>query len=420
MAEDEQNFNNLDNYYLESVTPCYKKKAFIITFILTLAILIAAGVLALYFFVLAKCEIGDEEKCLTCNKRKCGSCNIGYKLSNGKCVLDYSIKAEYFSNAMGQTKLIFERFIYQVTEIIVDGEKKEPSVYYYFNTSGIHKVYFKMDISNITSLAYLFAGITNMTQIYISPLFNTQNITSMERLLSGCSKLSSMDLSHLNTENVLNMNSMFSGMHSMKSFDIKKFNLKNLQDMSQMFMYCLNLTFVNLSNLHLDNVRDMHLLFSYSSSLTSVDFTNFKVPNLTIFDRAFEKCSSLRTVDLSSFKTPNLEDMAFTFQDCISLISIDLSNFIASKKVNLFGMFSNCNSLSYVNLRNFEAEVKERNQIFNDCPNITYIDISSFWSNDTRVELFNSLPSKGEIIINSNFKSKIEDQIPEGWTINEN
>ena len=178
---------------------------------------------------------------------------------------------QYFSNAIEKTKLFFERFIYQVTEIIVDGEKKEPSVYYYFNTSGMHKVYFKMNISNITSLAYLFAGITNMTQIYISPLFNTQNIT-----FSGCSKLSSMDLSYLNTEIVLNMNSMFSGMHSMKRFDITKFNLKNLQDISQMFMYCLNLTFANLSNLHLDNVSNMHSLFSYSPSLTSVDFTNFK------------------------------------------------------------------------------------------------------------------------------------------------
>ena len=128
----------------------------------------------------------------------------------------------------------------------------------------------------------------------------------------------------------------------------------------------------------------------------------------------------MKTVDLSSFKTPNLEDMSFTFQDCISLISIDLSNFIASKKVDPYGMFTNCNSLSYVNLRNFEAEVKERSQIFYACPYITYIDISSFWSNDTRVDLFNSLPSKGEIIINSNFKSKIEEQIPEAWTINEN
>ena len=43
------------------------------------------------------CIIGEEEKCLTCNydNNKCSSCNIGYKLSNGECILNYSLKAIY-------------------------------------------------------------------------------------------------------------------------------------------------------------------------------------------------------------------------------------------------------------------------------------------------------------------------------------
>ena len=43
------------------------------------------------------CEIGKDEKCFSCdsNNINCSSCNAGYKLSNGKCILNYSFKVVY-------------------------------------------------------------------------------------------------------------------------------------------------------------------------------------------------------------------------------------------------------------------------------------------------------------------------------------
>ena len=43
------------------------------------------------------CNIGKNELCLTCEKEKCGSCNPGYKLKDGKCIFIYSFKATYES-----------------------------------------------------------------------------------------------------------------------------------------------------------------------------------------------------------------------------------------------------------------------------------------------------------------------------------
>ena len=41
------------------------------------------------------CKIGENELCLTCEKEKCGSCNPGYKLKDGKCIFIYSFKETY-------------------------------------------------------------------------------------------------------------------------------------------------------------------------------------------------------------------------------------------------------------------------------------------------------------------------------------
>ena len=92
-----------------------------------------------------------------------------------------------------------EKFLNQINELIIDGEIVEPCTKYQFNSTGIHKVYFKINISNITSLDYLFQSILNVTSISFSPLFNTENITFMRWMFSSCYTLTSIDVSHFNT-----------------------------------------------------------------------------------------------------------------------------------------------------------------------------------------------------------------------------
>ena len=53
------------------------------------------------------CNIGKNELCLTCEKEKCGSCNPGYKLKDGKCIFIYSFKATYESTKTHQFTYIF-------------------------------------------------------------------------------------------------------------------------------------------------------------------------------------------------------------------------------------------------------------------------------------------------------------------------
>ena len=155
--ESNENFNNLDNFELKNDESGCKKKACIIITSITILIILLAVAGVLYFFIFNdKCEIGEEEKCLSCNKKECASCNPGYKLSGGKCIIDYYIKAEYYTEEVSEINLIRDNHIYEITELIIDGETTEPCVKYTFNSTGKHKVYFKMDINKVnTQWTYL-------------------------------------------------------------------------------------------------------------------------------------------------------------------------------------------------------------------------------------------------------------------------
>ena len=59
--------------------------------------------------------------------------------------------------------------------------------------------------------------------------FNTNNVTDMGRMFSGCSSLKELNLNNFNTNNVTNMNGMFSGCLDELKLKIKS-QLKNFEE----------------------------------------------------------------------------------------------------------------------------------------------------------------------------------------------
>ena len=76
--------------------------------------------------------------------------------------------------------------------------------------------------------------------------------------------------------------------------------------------------------------------------------------------------------------------------------------------------FKKCYSLKSIDLSNMYSSYKS-DQIFEECTNLTYIDISSF--EFAPKNLFINLPPKGEIKISKKVYKDVIDQIPEYWTI---
>ena len=235
-----------------------------------------------------------------------------------------------------------------------------------------------LNTQNVTDMGSMFSGCSSLTSLDLSS-FNTQNVTYMGSMFSGCSSLTSLDLSSFNTQNVTDIGSMFYGCSSLTSLDLSNFNTQNVTGMSAMFYNCNNLENVDLSSFNTQNVTDMSWMFRDCNKLKTLDISNFKTQNVTDMGSMFSGCSSLISLNLSNFNTQNVTYMWAMFKECSSLTSLDVSKFVTRNVTGMDQMFSGCSSLTSLNLSNFNTQnVTNMSYMFKECNSLKNIDLSSF------------------------------------------
>ena len=113
----------------------------------------------------------------------------------------------------------------------IDGiQLDEPIIDYQFNTTGKHKVYFRL-LSNVTNLSYLFNSREELTSVVFSKDFDTTNVTNMNHTFNSCRNLTSVSLPNVNTTYVGDIEEMFFGSNQLNYVDISKF-VSNMSDVS--------------------------------------------------------------------------------------------------------------------------------------------------------------------------------------------
>ena len=93
-------------------------------------------------------------------------------------------------------------------------------------------------------------------------LLDTASTTTMSGIFSGCSSLTSLDLSGFDTSSVTNMGGAFSGCSSLTSLDLSSFDTSAVTSMSTMFYSCSSLTSLDLSSFDTSSVTDMSFMFA--------------------------------------------------------------------------------------------------------------------------------------------------------------
>ena len=142
------------------------------------------------------------------------------------------------------------------------------------------------------------------------------------------------------------MRNMFSGCSSLTSLDVTHFNTANVTDMSYMFSSCSSLTSLDVTYFNTAKVTNMSSMFSSCSSLTSLDVTYFNTAKVTNMYRMFKSCG-LTSLDLSNFNTAKVTNMELMFSGCSNLKTIYASDkFITAAVTKSENMFSYCGSLS--------------------------------------------------------------------------
>ena len=137
---------------------------------------------------------------------------------------------------------------------------------------------------------------TDVTQVVIDPSFANASPTSTYDWFFGMENLQSIQgLRHLNTNMVTNMGWMFSGCEQLNAIDLSGFLTSRVTDMSFMFWGCTN--------------------------LKSLDLTSFNTAKVTKMPSMFYGCNHLETIivgdDWSTAAVTDSEDM---FYNCTNLV----------------------------------------------------------------------------------------------------
>ena len=348
--------------------------------------------------------------------------DINKKLGNGTIV--HIVFDKSFSS---YTPTSLYRFFYNLTKLetitgleYLNTEKVTDMSYMFSGCSKLTSLdVTKFNTAKVTKMNEMFYSCSKLTSLDVTK-FNTANVTDMSYMFSGCSKLTSLDVTHFNTANVTNMHQMFYSCSSLTSLDVTHFNTANVTNMVCMFYSCSSLTSLDVTHFNTANVTDMCKMFSGCSSLTSLDVTHFNTAKVTNMSFMFSSCSSLISLDVTHFNTENVTNMRNMFSGCSSLTSLDVTNFNTAKVPDMSYMFSNCLALTSLYLTNFNTEkVTNMLRMFSGCQALTTIYASSKFVttqvSDSRFMFFNCKKLKGEEVWTDKATDKTYAKIEGGY-----
>ena len=187
----------------------------------------------------------------------------------------------------------------------------------------------------------------NIKKVVFDASFANVRPTSCYEWFDGCTNLTQIEgIENLNTEKVTNMGSMFSGCYVLNPLDVSNFNTQNVEDMSDMFVSCMDLKSLNVSNFDTQKVKDMNDMFYNCNSLTSLDVSNFNTQNVENMSYMFSCCEGLNSLDLSKFDTQKVTNMNSMFWNSSALTTIYASDqFVTTKVSSGADMFKGCTNL---------------------------------------------------------------------------
>lgn len=268
-----------------------------------------------------------------------------------------------------------------------------------------------LNIENITSLDRMFSGCSKLEGV---PNMDTSNVTSMLGMFTNCTNL--VTIPNFNTSNVTNMWQMFSGCTNLSS--VPNFDTSNVESMSYMFANCENL--VTIPNFNTSSLTNIHGMFNYSGIL---DIPNLDFSNVTLSGFTFSHCNNLQYIDnlqipktntcssmftssdnllyVNNINIQNCSNIERMFHQCKNIISINfintdsifncqyafwncfnLYNIIGLNLYNIYNgtlMFSNCRNLKTLNITNSDTHrLSIMNSMFDNCRNLENLPIFNF------------------------------------------
>ena len=279
-------------------------------------------------------------------------------------------------------------------------------------------------MENVTKTQKMFQGCSSLNKLTLPRKVKTEKLESMFDMFDGCSSLTALDLSAWNLNNVINMESLFKNCSGLTSVALPKVTSKKIQYMQRMFSGCSSLTSIDLSGWNVENVTEMGDLFYGCSNLKALDLSGWTPKSLTKIDRMFLNCTSLESINLSGWNLENMTEIQYMFSGCTSLKTVDLSNWKTPKLSVLGRLINGCGSLTYANLSGWDVSSLYQIDVypFSGCVNLVTLDLSGWNLDNTIVDrrLFencNSLKTVRMVGCSQTTVDKIKKVLPSGATV---
>ena len=171
------------------------------------------------------------------------------------------------------------------------------SVPWYSQRANIKSVKFNGEVRLPEAIHYLFSGCSNLTTIDVSN-WDTSAVTVMASVFENCTSLTTLDVSKWNTSKVMDMDGLFDGCSNLTTLDVSKWDTSAVTNMSWMFNNCSKLTALDVSKWNTGAVTNMSRMFSWCSSLTKLDISNFDTSAVTGMNWMFYWCSRLASIKI--------------------------------------------------------------------------------------------------------------------------
>ena len=201
-----------------------------------------------------------------------------------------------------------------------------------------------LDTTATSDMRYMFANCRNLTSIDGIANLQTPKVTNMSFMFAGCSKLASLDLSSFNTANIKYVESMFQDCENLQNIKFSPdFTIAKVNNINRMFSGCSSLTALDLSKFNTRQVKWMIGTFMDCSSLTKLDLSSFDTSNVIDMNGMFNNCSSLKELDLRSFVIdPNI-DKGYMLDglDKLNTLKLGKSTYINDTHLNTPGTWVN-------------------------------------------------------------------------------
>jgi surface protein len=236
----------------------------------------------------------------------------------------------------------------------------------------------------VSNIDRAFSGCTSLTTLDVSG-WNTANVVSMKATFLSCGALTALAVADWNVSLLQYPDALFLGCSSVAELDVSNWNTRSMLTTQSMFSGCESLDTLAVANWDVSNVTGLDLMFFSCSGIEHLDLSLWDVSNVTSMYRFAGQCTNLISVSWAGWDVSSVANFSEALNGNINLVTLDVSTWNTSSAVIMDRMFRSCTSLTTLDVSNWDVSLlQDPTALFLSCSSLAELDVSS-WNTGSMV-----------------------------------